>query len=229
MTSAEAIRQEREQIENANPIEAEIAARLNKIAQNLKAKPHESLATSTDLDRIAELKREARMPKLHAGRAELQGEEWRRTFEMIRGKLGTGFLFALIGTRGVGKTQMGCALISENATRLKPSRFVSAMDIFLDLKASFRKDAPTAERDIVEDYCKPRLLVIDEVQERAESPWEDRILTHLINRRYNDEKDTLIIGNITPETFRATMGNSIVSRLNETGGIISCEWESFRA
>jgi Cdc6-like AAA superfamily ATPase len=175
-----------------------------------------------------ELFRAARVPERHARKTELAGAEWHACFGTIRAKLQTGFLFALIGTRGTGKTQMASELIRENSKRSRASRFLLAMDIFLAIRSSYRKDATTDEARVVEEFCKPRLLVIDEIQERAETPFEDRILTHILNRRYNDEKDTLLLGNVTQDEFKKAMGPSIVSRLNETGGLISCDWPSYR-
>lgn len=226
MTSSEAIRQEREY--DDNPIEAEIAQRFAKITEKLKAQPHDSLTTTERETRAAKLLEDAEVPKLHRVRKVLINDQWKQAFEGLKAQLGGGIIIALIGVRGCGKTQIGASLCKENCERLRSARFTTAMDIFLAIKSTYRKEASADERGIVEDFCKPRLLVIDEIQERAESPWEDRILTHLINRRYNDEKDTVLIGNITREQFTSTMGASIVSRLNETGGIVECNWESFR-
>lgn len=180
-------------------------------------------------ERIKELLKAANIPYRHAQREQHQGDEWNEKLHSLQKKLGTGFLVALVGLRGCGKTQIGVELIRDNIkTRLKSSLFTTAMDIFLAIKSTYRKDSEGDEREIVAQFSHPKLLVIDEIQERADTPWEDRILTHLLNRRYNDEKDTLLIGNDTPEKFCASMGTSIVSRLNETGGIIQCNWESFR-
>jgi DNA replication protein DnaC len=202
-----------------------VEERMEKI--KLKIQQQEILTDSHD-ERIRELTKAAKIPRRHSDRQEFNGLEWKTKLEQLSEKLGRGFIVALIGLRGVGKTQMGVELIRANISRLKSSLFVSAMDIFLAIKSTYRKDNALDEREIVAEFCKPRLLVIDEIQERAETAWEDRILTELINRRYNDEKDTLLIGNATAEKFEASMGSSIISRLNETGGIVQCDWESFR-
>lgn len=188
--------------------------------------------TSTiDHERDAKIKeylRNANVPQRHRNHVALKGDAWKIKHQDLIAKLGTGFLIALIGTRGTGKTQLGVEIIRENINLLKSALFTTAMDIFIEVKSTYRKSSDYDEGDIVKEFCRPRLLVIDEIQERAETAWEDRILTHLINRRYNDEKDTLLIGNITAEQFAQNIGSSILSRLNETGGIIVCDWESYR-
>jgi hypothetical protein len=54
------------------------------------------------------------------------------------------------------------------------------------------------------------------------------LLFTLIDARYNDMKDTVLLDNNEPAQFEATMGPSIISRLNEAGGLIHCNWASFR-
>jgi DNA replication protein DnaC len=218
MTSTEAIRGERD---TENLAQA-FAERLSKLTPRVRPE------NEVDLFKAQELFNAARVPSRHAGLKNATGAEWSACLDMMRSKVGSGFIMALIGTRGTGKTQIACELVRENAKRGKASRFTLAMDIFLAIRASYRRDSTTDEAKVVEEFCKPRLLVIDEIQERAESPFEDRILTHIINHRYNDEKDTLLIGNIKAEEFNKAMGASIVSRLNETGGLITCNWEGYR-
>lgn len=247
MTSSEAIREEREMLETAEA-NRQRKAGFHKFTPDTPNQVGQTGDFYKTLERVSKLQARERVPELtepdpatqerllnaakiparHAGRSDFSGAEWKSTLDRLTVKLGTGFIVALIGLRGVGKTQIGCELIRGNTKRCRPSLFASAMDIFLSIKSSYRRDASTDERAIVEEFCKPWLLVVDEIQERAESPWEDRILTHIINRRYNDEKDTLLIGNITKDEFCKSMGSSIVSRLNETGGLISCEWEGYR-
>jgi Cdc6-like AAA superfamily ATPase len=190
--------------------------------------PRERPENGADLFKVSELIAAAKIPARHANQHNLTGTEWSACLDMMRSKVGSGIIMALIGTRGTGKTQLACELIRENAKRGKSSRFTLAMDIFLAIRASYRKDSTTDEARVTEEFRRPQLLVIDEIQERAETPFEDRILTHLLNHRYNDQKDTLLIGNSTREAFTAAMGPSIVQRLNETGGLVVTDWKGYR-
>lgn len=40
--------------------------------------------------------------------------------------------------------------------------------------------------------------------------------------------DTLIISNQDVSALTASLGPSTVSRMRETGGVIECDWESYR-
>lgn len=154
---------------------------------------------------------------------------WQSAGETIYSKVGTGFLYALVGPKGTGKTQIGCNVLLQ-AQRVKEftTMYVKCMDFFLAVKASYKPDAEMAERDVIRFFGRPEVLVIDEFGERGESEWEDRLLTYLIDRRYDAVKDTLIISNQLQPAFEASLGASALSRLNETGGIIPCLWPSFR-
>lgn len=154
--------------------------------------------------------------------------QWNDRFLTISGKLGSGFLSALTGTRGNGKTQLAVELMKLVTARQKAALYATATDFFVRIKETYRKDSTRTEADILRTFRLPRLLVIDEVGKRSDSQWENNLLFELINRRYNDLTDTLLIDNRPPADFIQSIGPSLASRMQETGGIIECNWPSFR-
>ena len=172
----------------------------------------------------------SKIPKRHAERKEFKEDDsakgWRTTGKGIVEKLGSGFLVALTGIRGNGKTQLAVCAIREAARRLMSCRYVKAMDVFLEMRESFKGNG--TELDTVNKYACFDLLAIDELGVRGESAWEDRVLTHLLDRRYDDRRDTILISNQSEGDFAEAVGASVMSRLTETGGIIQCDWPSFR-
>lgn len=144
-------------------------------------------------------------------------------------KMGTGCLLALVGNRGTGKTQIAQqAALYMTAQLQGAARYCRAMQFFLEVRDTFKKQE-TSELDVLKLYRAPRLLIIDELQERGETPWEDRLLSHLIDLRYGDMTDTIMVANLTPKALQDSVGNSIADRMRESGGIIECNWASFRA
>ena len=107
------------------------------------------------------------------------------------------------------------------------ARYNKTMDFFKAIKDSYKMPDKT-ESDIIKDYKKPKLLVLDEIQVRSESAWENNLLTNLIDIRYDYMLNTILIGNLVIDKVRDSVGDSIYSRMEETGGIINCNWESFR-
>lgn len=154
-------------------------------------------------------------------------QKWNRIDERLKARLGDGFIIALLGPRGTGKTQLGCSLCRAAAQAGRRCLYGSAMGFFLDIKESF--NGAKSEKTVIEAYVSPSVLVLDEMQERGQSQWEDRLLTHLIDRRYSEKKDTLLLSNQTSKQFQEAMGESVVSRILQTGGIAVCDWESFRS
>ncbi len=165
-------------------------------------------------------------------RAAQVGGPWQAVEEKIADRQG-GFIFVLIGPRGTGKTQIAtnvaCARLKQ---RVGPEdrwpRYVKISDIFREIRAAFRKESLVSEAEVIASFIKPRLLVIDEAQERGETEFEDRTLTHIIDKRYDARLDTLILSNLKREELGKSLGSSVVSRIHECGEVLECNWASFR-
>ena len=130
----------------------------------------------------------------------------------------------LCGDRGTGKTVLSTWIAGEMRTGI----YTKAYDLFAAIKASWAKDSKLTEIQVLESWRRPRLLIIDEAQERGETVWEGRTLTNLVDHRYDDlGKATIIITNQSPEESAKTLGPSIIRRANQTGGVIVCNWPSY--
>ena len=151
--------------------------------------------------------------------------KWRDMYQKLCGKLGTGFVTALLGTRGNGKTQLAVCLIRAACDAGGSPRYVKAMDLFAAMRSGMKAGQ---ELQAMEQWRKPSLLVIDEAHERGETDYEHRMLANLIDHRYDAMHDTLLIANQTPEAFAASVSRSIVSRTHEGGETLVCDWPSFR-
>lgn len=154
--------------------------------------------------------------------------EWKEQWEQLRGQLGTGVIGVIIGNRGAGKTQMAVCAIRHECKEQKAARYIKALDFFLDVRSSYRKHSDEAERVIIDKHCEPNLLVIDAIENRSDSQFENMLLNHLIDVRYDRMLDTLLIANYDEKQFATSMGPSIVDRIHECGIKIVCNWKSFR-
>jgi len=153
--------------------------------------------------------------------------EWGKTERALLAQIGSGFTIALVGVRGSGKTQLGVELIRHRSSEYGTSRYCTAMEFFIDVKAGYKEDGE-AEKVILAEFGRPSLLVMDELGRRSENDWENRLLYELLNRRYNEMRDTLLISNQDVSQLEGALGPSLVSRMRETGGVIECNWESYR-
>jgi len=152
--------------------------------------------------------------------------------------LSDGGIVVLHGGKGAGKTFMATDIAKHGTfpqmtfpdhTR-RPAIYKTAMRIFLEIRATFRRGSELSELELMDSLADASLLVIDEVQERGETLFEDQKLTAIIDARYMHRRPTLIIGNYeTPGDFASSVSPSILSRMQECGGAIHCDWPSFRS
>lgn len=166
--------------------------------------------------------------RAHAIDAANSPREWSAVRDTLHRRQGAGFIAALIGNRGTGKTQIAVQLMLASIAIGQEALYVKAMQIFLWIRATYKHEQRT-ELDAIADFIRPRLLVIDEIQVRGDTAFEDEMLTHVVDVRYDQGRDTLIIGNLDPDKIAESLGPSILDRLHECGGIIACNWPSFRA
>lgn len=136
---------------------------------------------------------------------------------------------AMLGPRGTGKTQAAVELIRLSAHLGRTASYCLAMDFFAKVKATYGNAGAGTETSVINDFCRTHLLVVDEIQVRSDSQWENNLLTYLVDRRYGQMLATVFIGNLTLAEFSACVGDSIHSRLSETGGIIEFNGKSWRA
>lgn len=172
--------------------------------------------------------RRAEVPLRHSKRIGicLSGNgPWWDMYRTLKLKLNSGFVTALLGTRGNGKTQLAVCLIRACCEAGRSARYVKAMDLFAAMRSGMKAGV---ELDAMEQWRKPSLLVIDEAHERGETQYEHRMLANLIDHRYDAMRDTLLVANQTPESFAASISRSIISRTHEGGETLLCDWPSYR-
>lgn len=157
---------------------------------------------------------------------------------------GEGCVIALVGNRGTGKTtiaaQMAIARAEDPARkpweRTPPYRkLADVIARYKPLYADFGTvdiDGLLAARDA---FCRAPLMFIDEIHECSDAKFKARILTDIIDRRYAGLKDTILISNETKAAFEASIGDSVLSRMQDRGptgkqlgAVVECNWESWR-
>jgi DNA replication protein DnaC len=184
-------------------------------------------------------------PERHSRSVVLQGEEWQVAHDKALGIVEAGGIVIAYGERGTGKTQIAYEIAKKAIfadthyprefkdgfhwqAKVRPCVYVKAMDIFMRLKNGFtRKDQPS-ELEIIEGLADAAFLIIDEAHVRGETKYEDDKLTHLLDKRYDAMRPTMLITNLSRKDFAAQLSPSIISRIEEIGGGIECNWQSYR-
>lgn len=140
-------------------------------------------------------------------------------------------LILLIGDRGPGKTQMATFLAQRLLMAGKSAGYYRKTgDLISEIKYTWADGGKTVgtENDVLKKYRKVPFLVLDEFHEKGASEWESRTLNNIIDHRYDSMLATLIIANMGEAEVRKQISASIVSRAEETGGLVDCNWKSYR-
>lgn len=192
-----------------------------KLSQDERAKHHASM--------VDRLRQNWNAPDRHALRESVDvSGPWGECLRGIQSGLGKGRMWAICGTRGNGKTQMAVEAMKKATMLGMSARYVSATEFFAAIKATYRKDSNMTEIQVIEQFRKPRMLVIDEIGKRGETDWENNLLFHLLDKRYADMTDTIILANLDSSKMAESIGPSLADRISETGGMIECTWASRR-
>lgn len=142
-----------------------------------------------------------------------------------------GAIVVMVGARGTGKTTIAGQLVRGEAENGWIAPYRKMVDLISEFKVLYGDmggidvERKTRDRDWL---CTRRLMVIDELHECEESRLKNRVLTDVLDRRYSAHKDTVLISNQTPEEFAACTSDSVLSRIQEHGFIVRCEWDSWR-
>lgn len=162
--------------------------------------------------------------------------DWRDAHDSVIKGLDSGGLIALIGKPGTGKTQIGvCALRFFCLNIRQPCAYVVSADLFAQMRAAYGAAATTTEHQVFREQVAPKLLVIDEIDKRAGTDAEHRLLHRVLDARYREMRPTLLIGNVdSAEALAALLDGPgggigpLFDRLRETGGVVELFNGSFR-
>lgn len=152
--------------------------------------------------------------------------EWLERLSKVRDLLTNGTAILLHGERGRGKTQLAAELIREALEAGRTARYMELVDFFRALRDTFGTKEPSQK--VIDQMVRPWLLVLDECHERSDTRWENIELTGVVSKRYNEERPTILISNLTREKLAEAFGPSAISRACHGGGAVELTGRDFR-
>jgi DNA replication protein DnaC len=136
----------------------------------------------------------------------------------------------LIGPPGTGKTHLGAATaIYSIRQRRAAAAVMSAREIVRRLRATWRKDSPETEDQVIDHLGGVPLLVLDEVGVGSGTDAEMTQLFDIVNRRYELQRPVLLLSNLPVSDLRGALGDRAFDRLREGAKVLVCDWPSYRA
>lgn len=183
-------------------------------------------------------------PKRYEDAPPATGDGWLANYAKALATTDSGGITILHGGYGTGKTRMAWEVARAHkskrptisnggigwttSTKKRPMVYTTAMNLFSAIKSTYTAGADKSEKQVIKEYCDAALLVIDEVQVRGETKFEDDKLTAIIDARYMDDMPTILISNYTWERLASTLSPAVIDRIEENGAKLSFDWESFR-
>jgi DNA replication protein DnaC len=208
----------------------QVLKRLQDKRSSFSEPPEKKGPPHSEIDAILE---QRGFPARHRARLRegLHGPGLEKAKELLPKIIGGNCLLLLIGDRGPGKTQIATWWAAE---RVRAGKFAGwyrkTVDLISEIKVTWNAGGKSigTEDDILKKYRSAAFLVLDEFHERGSSEWEARTLTNIIDHRYDSMRATVLIANMTAAQAQAQIHPSILSRAEETGGVVRCDWASYR-
>lgn len=183
-------------------------------------------------------------PKRYDDAKPAQGVGWLENYSQALATTNAGGIVILYGGYGTGKTRMAWEVarahkskrpnISVNgvgwtaSTKPRALVYTTAMNLFTSIKSTYSPNSDKSEKEVIQGYCEAALLVIDEVQVRGETKFEDDKLTAIIDARYMDGMPTMLISNYPWKKLESTLSPNVIDRFEENGVKLEFNWDSFR-
>jgi DNA replication protein DnaC len=132
----------------------------------------------------------------------------------------TGLL--LMGSCGAGKTHLAVAALRQLMQRGHGARFYDYRELLKDIQASYDPDHPVSEMGVLEPVLEAEVLLLDDLGASKPSPWALETIGHILNKRYNEKRVTLLTTNYLdpadapPVSLRMPSGQAVAPAREET-------------
>lgn len=143
--------------------------------------------------------------------------------------LKNGRCLILCGRPGTGKTHLAIGVVHHIIQAGHTAGFCSVMNAVRRVRETYRRDRAETEREAIESFARPDLLVLDEVGQQRGTDDEKVLLFDIINARYEATRPTVVISNLDLKGIEHHLGTRAFDRLREAGGkAVEFNWDSFR-
>lgn len=145
-----------------------------------------------------------------------------------------------LGRTGTGKTHLACAIVYDLIEQGFSAVYTSVSKMLRRIRSTYNIKKGETEAAAIDIFTAPDLLIIDEVGVQFGTEYERNMLFDIINARYEEKKNTILISNMPFQSQTSDDGEEIIGlfdylgettllRLYEDGGeIIPFTWDNER-
>ncbi|GAA0721479.1 ATP-binding protein [Dokdonella soli] len=211
----------------------------SQVRQAREAQEREAERLRREQERVTALFRRSGIPARFADRTlenyRADNDGQKHALRVARRLLGTilddakrGASLVLCGNPGTGKTHLACAIGHALTDKLRTVQFGTVLSAVRHVKETYRRDSERTESDAINDMVAPDLLIVDEVGVQIGSEHEKMVLFEIINERYQQCRSTILISNLNQDELTTYLGERVMDRFREAGGVIAFDWTSYR-
>lgn len=154
----------------------------------------------------------------------------RRYAESFHDRHKAGDSLILSGNPGTGKNHLAAAIAKAVIDKKYVVLHTTTTKLMRDIKETWRKGSERSEREAIDSFIAPDLLIVDEVGMQFGSASEQIIFMEVINSRYADCRPTIMISMYEVADLETIIGRQVVDRFREGKScIVKFDWASHRA
>jgi len=140
---------------------------------------------------------------------------------------GRSLVFA--GNPGTGKSHLALA-IAQHVMRHGTVMYRDVMDMLRMVRSTWSRDSDRSEDEVFTLLGETiDLLVIDEIGVQRGTEDEQIILFDVLNRRYRENRPTILLTNLGFKGLSEFLGPRIIDRLKEKAVFVPFRWPSYRS
>ena len=111
-----------------------------------------------------------------------------------------------------GKTHIAAAIANRRIERGHPALFLTVADLLDHLRATYRDDAEQDFDDLLDQVRSAPLLILDDLDAYAETPWAREKFFQVVSHRFNAALPTVFTCVRPPDRIDPRLGTRLADR-----------------
>jgi DNA replication protein DnaC len=141
--------------------------------------------------------------------------------------LANGLSLVFSGGPGTGKSHLAASILQGILPR-HVGVYLTFMGMIRLIRETWHPSSARRESEVLAELGSLPLLVLDEIGVQYGTEAEHTLLFEVMDRRYRDQRPSILLTNQNKEGFKHFVGDRVYDRMTETARWVSFPWESFR-